>query len=483
MKLEEKENLKKRAATGAVLLVGKRVVTQAIGTLSNIFLARLLFPSDFGTFAIVTFVVIFFTVFSDLGLGPSLVQKKEDLDQKDLQTAFTFQLFLIFAIVLFIFLGAPIIAGFYNLGQTGVNLLRFYSLYLFILPIKTTCGALLERNLEYKKLVTIEVTEIGITSITTVILAFLGFGVFSFVFSSVFGHFVGGLLYFIFSPWKLRLLISGKNLVKLAKFGLPFQSQAWFGLFYGPAILLYLGKAVGAQNLGFYIFAASLSVFPLAASEIINRIVFPLGARTQKDKLFFRQLIERSLVIVSATSLPIVAFMLVTAPALIHFIYTDRWTPALPAIYLGLVQMGIISYTGVFTQLLLSLGKANVMRNISAVWALVTWILGPALIYYFNFVGMSLTGLLVSATGLWLLVRLKQEVNFSWLPNFAPFFGSSAIAGFVVFIAIRTLPGNILGLVLGLFLGGAVYLGLVLLLKGRELVDNFRVLILAFGKG
>ena len=70
--------LKKKAIAGATLLGIKRVVIQTILLISNIFLARLLFPADFGTFAMVTFVITFFTVFSDLGLGPSLVQQKDE---------------------------------------------------------------------------------------------------------------------------------------------------------------------------------------------------------------------------------------------------------------------------------------------------------------------------------------------------------------------------------------------------------------------
>lgn len=480
MKLEEKEKLKKKATTGAVVLGGKRVVIQVIYTVSNIFLARLLFPADFGTFAIITFVSIFFTVFTDLGLGPALIQKKAKLRIEDLQTAFTIQFLLSLTVVIIIYFAAPFIASFYSLGTKGVLLFRIYSLFFLLLPFKTSSGARLERNLEYQKLTIIEIGELLTTSAMTVFLAFSGFGVFSFAAGAIIGHITSSILYFSFAPWKIKLTINRKKFAILAKFGLPLQGSVILSLFYGPAILLYMGKTVGAQNLGFYQFAAGLSVLPLVASEIINRIVFPLGARTREDKEFFRQIIERSITIVSAVSLPTVAFALVVAPALIHFIYTDRWMPVLPALYLGLLQMGIISFTGVFTQLLLSLGRADVMRNINVIWAILTWILGPPLIYYFNFVGMSMTGLLVAATGLWLLIRLRKEIDFSWLPNFIPFLASSVIAGLAVLIITRTLPGSILGLVLGVFLGGAVYLGLTFLLKGKELVDNFRILVLAF---
>lgn len=476
----EKETLKKRAAVGVVVLGVKRVLIQVVYTISNIFLARILFPQDFGSFAIATFVVIFFTVFADLGLGPSLVQKKEKIAETDLQTVFTFQLLLILGIYLLIFITAPAIASFYKFTEVGVTLLRVYPLYLFFIPFKTTSGAILERNLNYSKLVTIEVLEIAATSTITVIFAFLGAGVLSFAAGAVIGHLLGAALYFRFSPWPLTLAIYKKNLTKLAKFGLPFQSQVWLGLFFGPLILLYLGKVVGSSNLGYYQFAASLSAIPAAVSEIINRIVFPLGARTQEDKAFLRQIIERSVVIISFTSLPIVAVIMAAAPQIVHFVYTNRWLPSLPAIYLTLLQMGVIAYTGVFAQLLLSLGFAKVMRNISAFWAVLTWIAAPPLIYFFNFVGMSLAGLLISATGIWLIFRLKREVNFSFLPNFSIYFLNSVISGLTAFILMKTLPNTFASLVLTLFFSGFCYLVLSSLFVRKSLLENFKFLIAAF---
>lgn len=476
MSVSEKERLKRKAAFGAITLGIKRVLIQIIYTVSNIFLARLLFPQDFGTFAIVTFVVMFFAVFSDLGLGPSLVQKRGKLASQDLQTAFSLHLVLSFVIIFLIFISAPAISRFYNLGQTGVNLFRLYSLYLIFLPFKTASGAVLERNLVYHKLVIIEVLELLAGTVTTVTFAFSGFGVFSFAAGAIINHLIGAILYFSFSPWPVKLAIYKKNLLSLGKFGLPFQAQSWFGLFYGPAILLYLGKAVGSENLGFYQFAASLSALPAAIPEIITRIVFPLGARMQKNSAFFRQIIERSVVITSATSLPIFFILAAAAPALIHFIYTDRWLPALPAFYLGLTQMVVISYTGIFAQLLLAQGKAIVMRNIGIFWAVLTWIIAPPLIYFFNFVGMSLAGLLVSLSGLWLIWRLRKEVDFALLVNFAPFFAAAFVSSFLVFILVNLLPAAFGTLVFALVLGLIYYLGLVLLLARRMLLENFKLL-------
>src|SRR3990167_10586232 len=103
MVAKKKETLAQKAALAGVVLVIKRVILQFIFTISNIFLARLLFPADFGTFAIVSSVIILFNVFSDLGLTPALIQKKAKLNKSDISSALTFQLLLGLVIVAAIF--------------------------------------------------------------------------------------------------------------------------------------------------------------------------------------------------------------------------------------------------------------------------------------------------------------------------------------------------------------------------------------------
>jgi O-antigen/teichoic acid export membrane protein len=175
--------------------------------------------------------------------------------------------------------------------------------------------------------------------------------------------------------------------------------------------------------------------------------------------------------IVSATTLPVVFIMIAAAPSMIHFIYTDRWLPVLPALYLGLLQMGIIAFTGIFSQLLLARGHPTVMRNIGVVWAILTWIFSPPLIHFFNFVGMSLAGFLVSASGIWLVFRLRKEIDFSFLTNLQPYFVNAAIVGFIVNLLIKTLPNTFGNLVISLVTGVFIYVISAFLFRRREIVE------------
>lgn len=478
---EDRKFLKRRATTGVFLLGGKRIITQVFISISSILLARLLFPEDFGTFATVQFVITIFSVFGDVGFGPALIQKKTKIEKSDLNSVFTFQILLSLAVILLIWVASPYIASFYNLGEKAVLLFRLTSLAFLFNPIDSIAGSVLERNLEYKKLVISEFLEVGGGAIISVLLAFSGFGVFSLAVGYVASRFFAALSSFWLSRWEIGIEISKGHLLPLLKFGWSFQANTFTGLFYGPLVLLYLGKQVGPQNLGYYQFAAGLSVFTLAFSDIINRLIFPVGSRTQQDAGASRKIVENSIMIISLTSLPLAAFIIAAGPQIIHFVYTDRWLPALPAVYLGVVQMLIVAYTGIFSQMLLARGRSYMIRNMGVFWAVLTWILAPFLIEHFNFVGMSLTGLLVSASGILMFFILRGIVKFSLWSNLFPYLASSFLCAALVYFLINNIEETFLNFVIVLVAGGTFYLLTILFLAKqtylliKSLVTEFRI--------
>ena len=56
-------------------------------------LGRILSPQDFGTVAIVTVIIAFFSIFCDIGIAPAIIQKRE-LTKPDIQSIFSFTIWL-----------------------------------------------------------------------------------------------------------------------------------------------------------------------------------------------------------------------------------------------------------------------------------------------------------------------------------------------------------------------------------------------------
>lgn len=468
---------KKQAVSSLVLLFLKRVVIQIILTVSNIILARLLFPQDFGIFALIIFIFGLLSVFTDLGLGAALIQRKESVDQKDLQTAFIFQFGLNLLLMLVVILIAPFIGSFYNLADTSVTLIKLYSLYLLFSPLKTISAAMLERDLNFRRLIMAEIFEAGIGSMATIILAFSGLGLSSLVFGRLIGNVLGGIGYFLSFPWKIRLHFSKPRFQQLVKFGLPFQSSVILGLFYGPLLLLYLGKAVGSENLGYYQFAAGIAVIPMAIPELVGKLIFPLVSRASHNKLVLKKIIDSATLMVAFASLPVVFVMLAGADIFIPIIYTEKWIKVIPAFYFLVIEVGIISFTTVYMQVLLALGEVRFIRKITIAWAILTWLISPILIYYFNFIGMSAAVLLISITGISLIFKLKNIINFPFVKIIWPFLVLSSAMGLISYILLRSFPQNIVTLILIIGLVSLIYLTLALVFIRKRVLDLIKVMI------
>lgn len=87
-----KPSLKALALRSATWTVGGRFLAQGLRLISNIILARLLFPEAFGLTAIVGAFMYGLSMFSDLGVGPSIVYNERGDEPEFLNTAWTIQI-------------------------------------------------------------------------------------------------------------------------------------------------------------------------------------------------------------------------------------------------------------------------------------------------------------------------------------------------------------------------------------------------------
>ncbi|MCC6599540.1 MAG: oligosaccharide flippase family protein, partial [Crocinitomicaceae bacterium] len=77
-------------------------------------LARLISPQSFATMGVVLSIMGFAELFSQIGIGPALIQRKE-INQQHLNGAFYVSLILGAAFTLLFIAGAPLIARIYHL--------------------------------------------------------------------------------------------------------------------------------------------------------------------------------------------------------------------------------------------------------------------------------------------------------------------------------------------------------------------------------
>ena len=110
-------SLKKLAIRGTVWTIASYGASQLLRLGSNLILTRLLFPKLFGLMALINILIIGLHLFSDIGVGPSIIQNKRGNDPDFLNTAWSLQVIRGFGLWFFCVLIAWPVAKFYGEPQ------------------------------------------------------------------------------------------------------------------------------------------------------------------------------------------------------------------------------------------------------------------------------------------------------------------------------------------------------------------------------
>jgi len=468
------DQVKKKAIEGTITLTAQRLVIKAVDTLGVIFLARLLTETEFGIFGIVNFIV--FTLFgflSDVGLGASLIQKKTALKRADTATVFTVQVVLVLAINILVWLLSPILVNLYKLSGPQIWLLRVTAFCLLLTSFKTIPSALLQRELLYRKLLIPEVVETIVYNLLAVILAISGFGVWSLTGALLLRTFLGAIILGLISPWQISLAINKNSLKELLKFGLPYQANSLLALlkdnltptviafFYGPA-------AVGFVNL-----AQNIAAKPMEVTNVVNRVVFPTFAKIQDDRARVGAWLEKGVRLMAYVYLPLVFGLLVSAGPILRLVYaakSDKWLPALPALYPFLLGAIPVVFTTTATNVLFSLGKSKTVLRLMIIYTVLTWAVGIPLIVRLGFEGIAWAGVVVGLSSVVLVRKSLKENNvpFSLIRAIRVPFLASIIMALAIWWPMANLVNRLLALGFWVLVGALVYTGcLFLILRGR----------------
>ena len=110
----QKHEYTQRLASGLVSSTFRKFFSQIILTGSNIILARILLPSVWGTFSIISFIVVGIGTLMGFGLSQAIVQRKAPPSSETLKTVFTTYVLSASLFALLLYFLAPLINHIYH---------------------------------------------------------------------------------------------------------------------------------------------------------------------------------------------------------------------------------------------------------------------------------------------------------------------------------------------------------------------------------
>jgi len=468
--------IKKKSLRGIAALTGRTFLLQIIAFGATFLLTILLSPSAFGVFFVVTALVSFLSYFSDVGLAAALIQKKESLTERDLSTTFTIQQILVVALCIVMFIVAPYIGQFYRLDESGVWLLRALTFAFFISSLKTIPSVLLERRLEFDKLVIPQIAETLAFYGSAVFFAWKGMGLMSFTIAVLARAIVGIIVIYIIQPWRIAFSVDKDVAKRLLKFGIPFQTNSLLSLLKDDLMTVFLGKILTFTEVGYIGWAKKWAEVPLRLiMDSVIRVTFPAFSRLQHSKELIGKAIDKTMFGLASTIIPIsVGLLFFIEPAVTLIPKYVKWEPALFAFYCFVVSSLLAAFSTPLTNALNAIGKIKITLGFMVFWTAATWVLTILFVHFFGYNGVPLALLTLSLSVVAVVFVMKRYAPFSFFKNIS----IPAIAGIfqaLLYAYFRgSNPYNIIQLLIVGILGVILYSGIVIVAskdKIREIIS------------
>ncbi len=468
--------IKKKSLKGVGALIKRQIAVKIIIMAAGIILARLLAPQTFGIFAIVSFVVTFFSTFSDIGIGAALIQKKGNLSREELSTTFWLQQILAWCVVGVVLVIAPLALLVYpSLPSASVWLIRAMAVSFVFVSLKTIPAILMERKLDFNRIAWVDVAENLSFNITAICFAMAGFEVWSFIIAALIRSILGTIIIYAISSWRPTLQFRLAAIKDMVRFGLPYQGNAILGFIKDAVTPLFVGAYAGAAAVGYVTWAKNFAFAPLTLSESFGRVSFPAFSRIQDNRELLARTVESSIRCMTLVMFPVTVLMVVLGPGIIHVVFTDKWMPGLWAYYFYCTSPLLIGVLLPMYCAILAVGKSKILLKMTVVLVVLEWGLGVPLVLQFGFNGIAFNQPFIAVLFFFIYnyVLKTEGINIAVGRNIKWQFFAAALTGCLCKAAAMYIQANLMT-ILGIFCAGIIiYLGIMYVVK-KNIIEEFR---------
>lgn len=366
-------------ARAGLWVVSTRIAQRGLGVVRMVVLARLLTPEDFGLFAIALTSLAALESVTEAGVTPALIQRREQ-PQQLFHTAWTLGLVRRAFVVGSLLAAAPAIAGFFDAHEAG-SVIRTMSAVLVLDALMNVALVELERDLRFARVSSVRIVGVIVETGAAVAAALVLRNVWALVIGAILGKAAEVVASYAVRRHRPRLELRSVHVRELLDFGRwVFLSRA--GLFLATNLDdILVGRMLPTSSLGSYQLAYRLGSLPTTEfSHVLNRVAFPVYARTQTSIESTTLLVQRSTSIVASGALPVAAITAVLSEPLVMTILGPTWSDAVDPLRLLALYGALRAIGAVHGAAMLGLGRPDVEAKVVLIGVTnMAWILPIAI--------------------------------------------------------------------------------------------------------
>lgn len=327
------DGIRRDVVEGSAITGMVTILMRVINFVAALYLLRILDPNDFGVVALAMLLVSAVNLFSDLGMGPALIHSRHDRKTAAFQ-AFVTSFIFSSCLSLLIYFNAQLLADLLRAPQV-LPIVEVMSLYIVIGTLSTIPFCMLRKDMLFKRVGQITFwSEITITMVQ-LLLAFLGFGLWSLVIGRIAGVVVRAIAAWSLCPgwdWITPGRWDWKVHGDLLGFGVQATGSSALSYCYSNFDDWIIGRVLGTTALGYYSKAYDFThtTTNRISRNIIATVFFPAFAKIRDDKLRLIGAYIKSVNFLLIVMAPLAFGTMTLATDFVRILFGDKWLPMVP---------------------------------------------------------------------------------------------------------------------------------------------------------
>lgn len=374
-------DLKRKSIKGGFNTMLSQLLSFGMSMFSTSIMARLIAPDSFGLVAMVTAFTGFVLIFKDLGLTSAVVQRTV-IGQKQISTLFWLNLGISLLISLIIAAIGPFLVSFYNEPRL-FRITLVLAGTVFLTGSVLQHGALLKRQMRFKRLSAIHLSATAISIVTGIVMALLKFDYWAIVGVSVAYSIAYTVMLWVFCDWRPGFYFEFDRVKSIMRFGAGVTGFDIVNYFSRNVDNMLIGRQFGSAALGFYSKSYQLLMLPITQlRDPLNAVALPALSSLKNQRRKYREFYARYNFILAFFSMPLVAFLVVFSKEVVLLVLGEQWLEASRIFQVlaitSLIQpvagtKGVVMITMGYTSRYFIWGVANAVVTVTAFLIGMTW--------------------------------------------------------------------------------------------------------------
>lgn len=322
-------SLKDKTVKGMGWSAAENLTRLGVTFVVSIVLARLLSPEEYGLIGILSIFIAIFHTIVDGGFTNALIRKQNATDT-DYSTAFYTNLVLSIILAAIFFLGAELIANFFERPKLAL-LTKVMSCIVVINALSLVQRARTTKSIDFKTQTKITfISSIGSGTIG-ISMAYMGYGVWALVGQQIFNQLLSTIFFWIFNKWLPKFIFSWKSFKEMWAFGSKLLVSSLIDTIWKEVYQVVIGKCYSPATLGLYTRAKQFSdLCSSNLTSVVQRVSYPVLSSIQDDKVRLKFAYQR---VIKTTMLPTFVLMFgmaACAKSMIFVLIGEQWLSCVP---------------------------------------------------------------------------------------------------------------------------------------------------------